>query len=168
MLEKMLRDDLCIGMRVVSRSGKEHVVDDGLLGNLLLTEDEKAICDIDDAYTADLCYGDGDEEHDLDIMRVTLPSGAVLWEREQVELRVFEVALYKANRGAFATGIDDHCEAIARGYAFNIGQWYDSIQGKLCTFKPAGAEQGLCAGYSVARSWTRELTDEEKKNWRKK
>ena len=164
MLESMKPCDLLPGMLVTARSGQTGKVKicsvqfDGL--DPIMTDD----------YTDDLYYGDGDdsEETEVDIMRVTLPSGAVLWEREQVELRVFEVALYKANRSAFAKSMDDECERIARGYAFNIGQWYDSMQGKLCTFKPAGAEQGLCDGYTVARSWTRELTDDERRNWRKR
>jgi hypothetical protein len=91
MLEKMLRDDLCIGMRVTTRDGIERAVDDGLLGNLLLTDDEIAICDISNVYTDDLHYGNGDEENDLDIMRVALPSGAVCCGAAEVEVRVFEV-----------------------------------------------------------------------------
>lgn len=83
MLEKMLRDDLCVGMRVTSRSGADGVIKmcsvrfDGLMPIMI------------DDFTDDLFYAydgdeenDGDNEHDLDIMRVMLPSGAVLWERD--------------------------------------------------------------------------------------
>lgn len=157
MLEKMLRDDLCIGMRVTTRDGAERVVDDGLLGNLLLTEDEKAICDIGGVYTNDLYYGDGDNEHDLDIMRVMLPSGAVLWERDEVELRVFEKSLIEKSSAYMS---------IYR--ADKPSRWVTECDGKLCTFKSIGANNGFCNGYGIHRDWTRALTDEERKTWGKR
>ncbi len=142
MLEKMLRDDLCIGMRVTSRSGA-----DGIIKTCSVRFEGLMPIMIDD-FTDDLFYAyDGDEEHDLDIMRVMLPSGAVLWERQEVELRVFESKLWNAD--------------AEKG-------WVARCDGKLCTFKPSGADKGLCNGYVIHRDWTRALTDDERKTWGKR
>ena len=152
MLESMKPCDLLPGMVVTARNGATGTVKicsvrfDGLLPIMI------------DDYTNDLFSGDwnNDEENDLDIMRVTLPSGAVLWEREEVEVRAFDISLLVES----LPGIDINCRLHA--------PWISACAGKLCTFKPSSAEQGLCNGYSVARAWTRALTDEERKTWGKR
>ena len=159
MLDKMTRDDLLPGMTVTTR--------DGAIGTVKICSirlvDHEPIMAID--YTDDLYYGDGDEEHDLDIMRVTLPSGAVIWERPVTEIRVFEFKLFVScaeKNGYKSADIASHREAM-----FPIPAWFDSFDGKLISFKDHDAERGSYCGYDIRREWTRELTDEERKNWRK-
>lgn len=151
MLEKMLRDDLCIGMRVTSRSGA-----DGIIKTCSVRFEGLMPIMIDD-FTDDLFYAyDGDNEHDLDIMRVMLPSGAVLWERQEVELRVFDIDLWQ----------NDMRDYLVTLKAIGINPtWQIECDGCLCTFKSIKAETGICKGYGVPRAWTRELTDEERKTW---
>lgn len=146
MLEKMLRDDLCIGMRVTSRSGADGVIKtcsvrfEGLMPIMI------------DDFTDDLFYAyDGDEEHDLDIMRVMLPSGAVLWERQEVELRVFDFELYKKD-----------CPD------WQDWTWWRRCADKLCSFPSRFSKNGLVDGFIIHRDWTRALTDDERKTWGKR
>lgn len=143
MLDKMTRDDLLPGMTVTTR--------DGAIGTVKICSirlvDHEPIMAID--YTDDLYYGDEDTdtEHDFDIMRVALPSGAVIWERPQAEIRVFDRKLHDES-----TGMPQMT-------------WPDDCDGKLVVFHP-NEQLGSCDGYSIRRAWTRELTDEERKNWK--
>lgn len=158
MLEKMLRDDLCIGMRVTSRSGA-----DGIIKTCSVRFEGLMPIMIDD-FTDDLFYAyDGDEEHDLDIMRVLLPSGAVLWERQEVELRVFESKLWNAD-----ADVAEFYKTRPIIIEESIKGWVATCDGKLCTFKPSGTDKGLCNGYGIHRDWTRALTDDERKTWGKR
>ena len=145
MLDKMTRADLLPGMTVTTRDGAIGTVK---ICSIRLIAHEPIMA-ID--YTDDLYYGDGDEEHDLDIIRVALPSGAVIWERPSVEIRVFSEALHDE---------DSKDEGIE-------WTWQKGLDGKLVSFSPAGSNDGRLDGFKIDRAWTRELTDEERKNWRK-
>lgn len=163
-METFKKEDLLHGMIVTTRdetTGKCR---------LLSIRFQAAPTVLIEDYTDNLYYNepsDCNEEHSLDIMRVALPSGAVLWERPIVELRVFDVALYKASRGAVAAVYENTQEMIMQNYHFNLRPWYMECDGKLCSFtSPSG--DGVCCGYTIAREWTRPLTDDERRTWGKK
>lgn len=154
MLDKMTKDDLLAGMRVTLRDGQSVKI--GGLGIGFSAKDGYKL--IED-YTDDLLYGDEDTdtEDDLDIMRVALPSGAVIWERPQSEVRIFVFEKYK----------ERIMNLINRSLKKDEYSRMWQFRGKLVSFKVKGDEWGLVDGVDVNRAWTRELTDEERKNWRK-
>lgn len=158
MLDKIVPGDLLPGMQVITRKAETGLV------RICSIRFEHCNSVMTDDYTDDLFYGDGDEEHDLDIMRVALPSGAVIWERPIVEVRVFEEKLFSSTLDEQGAADRDYHRANMNRYG--LSAWFDSCDGRLATFKGVDADGDLCDGYLVRRAWTRELTAEERANWK--